>query len=166
MAMSKVVRCSVDAILPFVLVFGAYIVLHGHLTPGGGFQGGAVMATAAALVLVARSRADASRRVPKGGLQLIEAAGLVLFVGAGLSALLVSSPFLYNWIANAGGAFGEVVAPGANPGELNSAGLIPVMNVAVGLEVVGALAAILSYMLAAGDPAAAADGDGAAEEAP
>ena len=37
---------------PFCLVFGLYVVLHGHLTPGGGFQGGAVMATGAALMVV------------------------------------------------------------------------------------------------------------------
>ena len=147
MRMTRVVRCAVDWALPFVLVFGAYVVLHGHLTPGGGFQGGAVMATAAALIYVARSYADSKDRIPKGTLAVCEAIGLVLFVGAGLSALLVASPFFYNWTANGGGLFGQTVATGTNPGNLDTSGLIPVMNIAVGLEVVGALASILAYMM-------------------
>jgi multisubunit Na+/H+ antiporter MnhB subunit len=46
MKMTKIVRTTADLFFPFCLVFGLYVVVHGHLTPGGGFQGGAVMATA------------------------------------------------------------------------------------------------------------------------
>ncbi len=148
--MTKVVRASIDVALPFCLVFGAYVVVHGHLTPGGGFQGGAVMATAVALVIIARGYAETKQRLPKGGLQLCEAVGLLLFIGAGLSAVLVGAPMLYNWTANGGGLFGEQAGMGPNPGVLNSGGLIPILNVAIGVEVVGALSLILVYMLAAG----------------
>ena len=46
-------RCGCDKILPLTLVYIFYLILHGHLSPGGGFQGGAVMATGTALLLVA-----------------------------------------------------------------------------------------------------------------
>lgn len=55
MKMTKIVRTTADAFYPFCLVFGLYVVTHGHLTPGGGFQGGAVMATGTALLIVSRS---------------------------------------------------------------------------------------------------------------
>lgn len=145
--MTKIVKAGIDVMLPFTVLYGAYIIVHGHLTPGGGFQGGAVMATSAALVLVARGWAETTKRIPKGALQLCETAGLVTFVLAGLSALVVSSPVFFNWTANAAGIFGDEVPSGANPGVFNAGGLIPVMNIAVGLEVVGALSIILVYML-------------------
>ncbi len=53
MQMSKIVRLSADIMYPFVVIFGLYVIMHGHITPGGGFQGGAVVATGAALVIVA-----------------------------------------------------------------------------------------------------------------
>ena len=46
-------RCGCDAILPFALVYVFYIILHGHLSPGGGFQGGSICATFLALMLIA-----------------------------------------------------------------------------------------------------------------
>ena len=51
--LSVVVRTICDIFAWFMGIFGAYIIIHGHLTPGGGFQGGAVVATMAAFLLVA-----------------------------------------------------------------------------------------------------------------
>ena len=65
MKMTKIVRTTADIFYPFCLAFGLYVVIHGHLTPGGGFQGGAVMATGAALLLVARAYEDIIERLRK-----------------------------------------------------------------------------------------------------
>ena len=64
MQMTKIVRTTADLFFPFCLVFGLYVVAHGHLTPGGGFQGGAVMATGTALILVARAAAAHEHELP------------------------------------------------------------------------------------------------------
>jgi energy-converting hydrogenase B subunit I len=147
MNMTKIVRTTADLFYPFCLIFGLYVVLHGHLTPGGGFQGGAVMATGAALLIVSRSYAGIIQRIRKNAMKLCEAVGLLMFLVAGLSGLLVGGSFLHNRLAGAGGLFGESVAYGANPGVLNTAGLIPILNIAVGIEVLGGLTVILLYML-------------------
>ena len=68
MKMTKIVRTTADLFFPFCLVFGLYVVVHGHLTPGGGFQGGAVMATGTALLLVARAYDDVTGRIRKGAI--------------------------------------------------------------------------------------------------
>jgi multisubunit Na+/H+ antiporter MnhB subunit len=47
----EIVRTIANVIFPFALVFGIYVILHGHLTPGGGFQGGAATASAIAMML-------------------------------------------------------------------------------------------------------------------
>ncbi|HNS83312.1 MAG TPA: MnhB domain-containing protein [Methanolinea sp.] len=147
MRMSKIVRTGANLLYPFILIFGLYVIMHGHLTPGGGFQGGAVVATAAALVIVAYSYEEVTGMLKKTAMKARESIGLLLFIGAGIAALAVGAPFFYNFLANSGLLFGMPVPAGPNPGDLNTAGVIPIMNIAVGIEVWGGLAVILLYML-------------------
>jgi energy-converting hydrogenase B subunit I len=147
MNMSKIVRSASGLLFPFILVFGFYIVLHGHLTPGGGFQGGAVIATAMVLLIVAHSYEGITRRITMESLKNSETLGLVLFIVTALVALGLGTTFFANWLANTGLLFGAPVPFGPNPGDLNTAGVIPIMNLAVGIEVLGALSVIVLYML-------------------
>ncbi len=147
MNMSNIVRTGADIIFPFILVYGFYIVLHGHLTPGGGFQGGAVIATGSVLLLVAHSYESITERLPMNYFKNSETLGLLLFIITALTALTLGATFFGNWLVNSGGLFGDVVAYGPNPGNLNTAGVIPIMNLAVGIEVLGAMSIILLYML-------------------
>ena len=50
--MSRIVRTMTTLIFGFIMVYGFYVIAHGHLSPGGGFQGGAIVASAFALLLV------------------------------------------------------------------------------------------------------------------
>ena len=145
--MTKIVRTTADVFYPFCLVFGLYVVIHGHLTPGGGFQGGAVMATGAALLLVAHAYEDITGRIRKGAMKVLEALGLMMFIFAGFSGILFDRPFMGNWMAFTGKLFGTPVAHGVNPGDLNTAVLLPLLNIGVGIEVLGGLTIILLYML-------------------
>jgi energy-converting hydrogenase B subunit I len=145
--MSKIVRISANLLYTFVIIFGLYVILHGHLTPGGGFQGGAVVATGVALILVAFSYEDVLAMLKKVTYTVQESAGLVLFIGTALLAMGLGVTFFYNYLANSGSLFGMSVPFGPNPGELDTAGVIPIMNIAVGIEVWGGLALIVFYML-------------------
>src|SRR5512137_428312 len=103
MRMSKIVRTGANFLYTAVLIFGLYIVAHGHLTPGGGFQGGAVIATGAALVIVAYNYKEVAGWIGKGGLMNREVVGLLGFIGAGLLAFFFALPFFYNVLAGQGG---------------------------------------------------------------
>lgn len=147
MSMSRIVRTVADILFPFILIFGFYIVIHGHLTPGGGFQGGAVIATGVILLLVAHRYSDVVDQIAPENLKLAELIGLILFIATAIAAVVLGTAFLGNWLANTGLLFGDMVTFGPNPGDLNTAGVIPVLNVAVGIEVLGALSSILMAML-------------------
>ena len=147
MKMTKIVRSTADIFYPFCLIFGLYVVVHGHLTPGGGFQGGAVMATGTALLLVAHCYKEIIARIQKNTMHVYEAIGLLMFITAGLSGLAMGGAFLNNWLVHSGGLFGTPVAYGPNSGCLDTAGLIPLLNIAVGIEVFGGLTLILLHML-------------------
>jgi multicomponent Na+:H+ antiporter subunit B len=121
-------------VAPTVLV-GIYVVLHGHQTPGGGFQGGVILATALLLTYLSADYMTMRRVGPTELIEAAEGAGSVGFVLIGLAGLVFGSVFFEN-----------VLGKGI-PGQLDSAGLIPFSNVAVGLAVTGGFAFMLSEFL-------------------
>ncbi|HJK37373.1 MAG TPA: sodium:proton antiporter, partial [Methanocorpusculum sp.] len=119
------------------------------LSPGGGFQGGAVIATGVALVLVCYYYKECMERfIEAKDFKLIESAGLILFICTALAGLVLASSFFFNWLNASGGLFGNPVEYGVNAGDLFTAGIIPVLNFAVGIEVFGGLSVVLLYMFA------------------
>jgi multicomponent Na+:H+ antiporter subunit B len=143
--MSVVVRTITRFAYGLILVFGFYVIMHGHLTPGGGFQGGAVVASAFALFLVAFGTAGLKGRLNPHLLQSLEEFGALAFLA--LAFLGIGTAFFYNLLANSGPVFGAAVPIGPNPGVLNSGGTVPLMNWAVGLKVMTGIASILIAML-------------------
>ncbi|HEX6456397.1 MAG TPA: MnhB domain-containing protein [Solirubrobacterales bacterium] len=109
-----------------LIVLGIEIATHGHLTPGGGFQGGLPLGSAVFLAFLAGEYAAMKRVAPHALVELGEAAGAAGYALVGVGGLIFASVFFQNFIDR-----GE-------PGRLLSAGTIPLSNVAVGLEVAGA----------------------------
>jgi len=142
--MSIVVRTICNIFAWFVVVFGAYVIIHGHLSPGGGFQGGAIVATFVALLLVAHGGKRFMEWLRSDILTVFECVGLIAFIGIGFLGLRTT--YLYNFLALKGGLFGSPVPLGPNAGVLNSAGTIAFANMAVGIEVVGGLSTIIVFM--------------------
>jgi multicomponent Na+:H+ antiporter subunit B len=147
MRMSRIVRTAADIIYPFILIFGLYVVAHGHLTPGGGFQGGAIIATGGALVIAAYSYAEVREWLSGNVLMGQEVIGLVGFIGVALLALAFGQVFFFNYLNASGSLFGIPVPYGINAGELNTGGFVPLMNFSVGCEVWGGLTLVILYML-------------------
>jgi multicomponent Na+:H+ antiporter subunit B len=118
-----------------IVVLGAYVVTHGHLTPGGGFQGGLILATGPILIYVAGQALLARKLSPLSAVEVVEAAGAAAFVCIGVGGLIAGVAFLYNFV------------PLGTPGDLLSAGTIPLLNVSVGIEVAGAVTLTFSEFL-------------------
>jgi multicomponent Na+:H+ antiporter subunit B len=117
--------------IPIIVLFGIYVFLHGHLSPGGGFQGGVVIASAFLLYAMVREGSG----FPKKGLTLSESLAGLSFVGIGLIGLALTGMFLDN-VAE---GFGEL-------GELVSGGLIPLIYIAIGIKVGSELSSIVDRM--------------------
>jgi len=147
--MSRIVKTVTNFVYGFIIIFGFYIIVHGHLTPGGGFQGGAVVGSAFALLLVSYGISNSKKFLKKDILSLFEGFGLILFIVLGFSGLGIT--FFYNFLANSGGWFGNAAVIGVNPGNMNTGGVIPLMNIAVGLEVLSALGVIVLIMSSAAE---------------
>ena len=142
--MSRIVKIVTCIVTIPVAIFGLYVILHGHLTPGGGFPGGAIIATLIALFLVAFGEESISKGLYKESFSVLECLGITLF--ALLAFIGISKTFFHNFLANSNGIFGNIIPFGSNPGYLNTGGIIPLMNWAVGLEVLSALSLIILLM--------------------
>lgn len=105
------------------LLLGVYIVAHGSLTPGGGFQGGVVLSTALLVLYVAGRYSMFARMTSIPNIERTEAFGAGLFAVFGIAGLLAAGSFLANFV------------PHGTTGKLVSSGTILLLNASVGLEV-------------------------------
>jgi multicomponent Na+:H+ antiporter subunit B len=121
-------------VAPTVLI-GLYIVAHGHQTPGGGFQGGVMLASALLLTYLAGDYLTMRRVGPTWLIEAAEGAGASGFVLIAAAGLVFAGAFFENWL------------PVRMPGQLVSAGTIPLDNVAVGLAVAGGFCFMLIEFL-------------------
>lgn len=127
-----VLRAGADLFFPLLVVVGIYIILHGHLTPGGGFQGGVILACAFFVPLLARPGQQLDQR----WISLLEGLAGAGFILIGLLAMLDGAAFLTPLLGK-----GEL-------GSLFSAGSLPLLYTAVGLKVGAELAGLLSHLSA------------------
>ena len=128
---SLIVRVSAQLIYPFIILLGAYVFIHGHLTPGGGFQGGAIIATGVLLMFMSYRSFDVNHKA----LTYMESLAGITFVVIGLAGLIWGGSFLQNFL------------PLGIPNELFSAGVIPIIYIAVGIKVGAELTGLLDNLL-------------------
>ncbi len=120
-----VIRAASLVFVPFALVFGLYVVAHGQLTPGGGFQGGVALATGALGIFLGAGFERYRRTVPKDAVEAFEMLGAFGYIATGAAGLLGGGVFLRNLL------------PLGQTGSLFSGGTIDLLNYAVGMAVAG-----------------------------
>jgi len=118
-----------------LVAFGLYVVLHGQVTPGGGFQGGVILATAPLLVYLAGDLKTFKQIASHELMELAEALGIAGFVGVGFLGLVMGGAFLRN------------VLPLGKTGSVLSSGTILALNICSALAVSGGfVVAVYSFL--------------------
>jgi len=130
-ASNLMLRIGAKVLLGFFLMIGAYVFIHGHLSPGGGFQGGVVIATGFLIMAVSYRSYTISHKV----ISIIEGLAGLTFVSLGLAGLILGSSFLSNFL------------PLGNAGHLFSAGVIPLIYIAVGFKVGSELTGVIRNLM-------------------
>ncbi len=132
------VKLTTRMILPFIQLYGLYVIIHGHVSPGGGFSGGAIYAASIVLYTLAFGLKKGKERMPHELSSKIETGGILVYILVGLSGIFLGYTFLTNIEAGFPiGAFGKVL----------SAGLIPVVTFAIGLKVMSTIVTLFHTML-------------------
>ncbi len=132
---SEALRALSLPLVAALIAIGIYIVVHGQLTPGGGFQGGLILASAPLAVFIAGRYVRMRFVAPHLLAELGDAIGAAGYALVGLGGLVFVGVFFKNFL------------PFGIPGHLLSAGQMDIASVAVGLEVSGAFLVAWSEFL-------------------
>lgn len=128
---SEILETGARFLIPLIVMFGAYIFIGGHISPGGGFQGGAVIASGVLLLMLAFPDFRAGHAL----LDIVESLSGTFYVIIGVLGLFLASGFLDSRFL-----------PLGDYGRILSAGAIPLIYSFIGLKVGTELAAILQNM--------------------
>jgi multicomponent Na+:H+ antiporter subunit B len=123
---SAALRAFALGLIPALIALGVYIVVHGHMTPGGGFQGGVILAAAPLAVFLAGRFIAMKAVAPHILVEVAEAVGAAGYALVGFGGLIFAGIFFKNFL------------PLGIPGHLLSAGQMPLASIAVACEVAGA----------------------------
>ncbi|MCK4251817.1 hypothetical protein KAX97_10235 [candidate division WOR-3 bacterium] len=134
--MSLIVKTITNIVIGFIFIFGVYIILHGHLTPGGGFAGGVIIAGVFILKFLAFGSGAKSEKKSLNIASIFESIGGLLFIGIAISGLLLAGTFFLNFL------------PKGTPLHLLSAGIIPFCNIAISIKVGAGLFSIFLALAA------------------
>lgn len=133
---APLVRRYALIVLPIALATGLYVIAHGQLSPGGGFQGGVVAATALHLLYLGADYHALERIRPVGLYEVGDAVSASAYVITGLAGLIGGTAFLAN-----------TVLPYGTFNTLSSGGTVPLLNAAIGMEVACAVVVLLARFL-------------------
>jgi multicomponent Na+:H+ antiporter subunit B len=133
--MTLIVRTIARLLFPFMFLFGIYVAVHGHLTPGGGFPGGVIIAASVVMLILAYGIEHAHERMSSLHAEVLESIGGITIVILGISGILLGVLFLEN------------VFPLGMLGELFSAGNLPLLYLGVGVKVAAGIILVFYAMM-------------------
>ncbi len=129
---NRLLKSSVDILFPLIILFGFYIIIHGHLSPGGGFQGGVIIASAFLLMFLAKGDKFSLNHKIISITEALSGAGFILI---GILGVLLVDRFLGNFL------------PLGTIKELFSGGVIPLIYIFVGIKVSAEITALVEYFI-------------------
>ncbi len=136
--MTIIVKTISSWVKVLIILFGIYIILFGHLTPGGGFAGGVILAASYVLLMLAYGRDFVEKDLPLGLVSKLDSLGAFLFALIAVLGLVFGGVFFVNFLF-------QKYLPG-DPLRLISAGNIPLSNIAIGIKV-GASLFLVIFLL-------------------
>jgi multicomponent Na+:H+ antiporter subunit B len=116
-------------------LFGCYLIVYGHLSPGGGFQGGVVLASGIILLILGKDVESIQQYFPLNVVSFVEMCGFLGFLLIGIIGLLFSGHFLKNFL------------PVGSVDEIPHAGFIFLLNLIIGLKVGAGMTLLCFYLL-------------------
>jgi multicomponent Na+:H+ antiporter subunit B len=128
-----IIQTAVRLLVPFIQLFGLYVIVHGHYSPGGGFQGGVVLGASFILLALAFDLRTSLRFMSEGANAILGNAGALIYIGIGVLCALVGGLFLDY------GALDRLIPLG--PVEWRSFGIF-LVEVGVGIAVMSIMASL------------------------
>ncbi len=135
--MTVIVKKVTELMCGVIFLYGIYIIIHGHLTPGGGFAGGVIIAGSFILLILSFGSDFLALKKEETGSSLMESSAILTFLIIAVLGMIIGGA----------GVFFKNFLPGGTIGKLISAGVIPLYNIAIGMEVAAAVLTIFLALL-------------------
>lgn len=134
---SPIVLLGSRLLTPYIMVFGWYVIIHGHYSPGGGFQGGALLAASILLIRVAGGKQIAKLQIQEFATTPLAIVGVVIYFLTGLAAMFTGGYFL---------DYGQLPIPGMDAAYLRYTGIL-IIEIGIGLAVMAILVMIYDNLV-------------------
>jgi multisubunit Na+/H+ antiporter MnhB subunit len=138
--MTVIVKTVSSWVKVLIFLFGIYIIIFGHLTPGGGFAGGVILASSYVLLMLAFGKSFVQENLPLPVASKLDCLGAFLFALIAVLGLIFGGTFFVNFLY-------QKYLPG-QPFELVSGGTIPLSNMAIGIKVGASLFLVIFALTA------------------
>ncbi|HUT36891.1 MAG TPA: MnhB domain-containing protein [Planctomycetota bacterium] len=142
--MTLIVKTVTSLVSAFILLYGIYVVLYGHLSPGGGFPGGVILACCLILMVLAFGKKFVDDIVSERAPYLWDCVGALAFLGVALVGYYGGS-FFYNFLVSPESHQGAAAAVAGNY-RLFSSGIILPCNIAIGIKVAACLVGVFAVL--------------------
>lgn len=126
--MTLIVKKTTQLIAGMVFMYGIYVIVHGHLTPGGGFAGGVIISGSMILVTLAYGGDFMKLIREEAGTTIVESLATLMVIFIATSGLFFGTKIFFN-----------NYLPKGIAGDLVSAGVLPLYNIFVGTEVAASI---------------------------
>jgi multicomponent Na+:H+ antiporter subunit B len=145
---SIIVATICRILAPFLQIYSLYVIMHGHSSPGGGFQGGCIMGASFILLVVSMGKEEVLRRMTQKANDFLGSLGVLLYAVIGLACLLLGANYL---------DYSILPFPGATPEKARYLGMLGI-EIGVGISVMAIMVSIFLNLLAPEPPPEEADG--------
>ncbi|MDY6854072.1 MAG: Na(+)/H(+) antiporter subunit B [Thermodesulfobacteriota bacterium] len=89
-----IVKTVARILTPFIQIFALYVIMHGHHSPGGGFQGGVILGASLILLFITHGLKETKKRISEKGIALFSSLGVLIYSGIGLLCMILLGNYL------------------------------------------------------------------------
>lgn len=138
---SPIILLGTRLLSPYIMLFGMYVIFHGHYSPGGGFQGGTLLAASLLIMRISSGQQISDLQFKDKLATPLAVLGVIIYFGTGLVAILAGGYFL---------DYGQLPIPGLEGADLRYWGIL-IVEVGIGLAVMTVLVSIYDNMVSGED---------------
>ena len=134
---SVIVNTLCRILTPFLQLYALYVIMHGHSSPGGGFQGGVILGASFILLAIAFGLRNTLKRMSQKANDIFSSLGVFIYGGIGMTCLLLGANYL---------DYSILPFPGATPVKARYLGMLGI-EIGVGISVMAIMISIFFHLL-------------------
>ncbi len=89
-----IIKTLARVLVPFILLYALYVIMHGHHSPGGGFQGGVILGASLVLLVITHGLKDTQKRISEKSVAIFSSLGVLIYAGIGVLCVILLGNFL------------------------------------------------------------------------